>query len=87
VRHVLAPARAVPVLRVRGDERDIAGRDVVTVVVGEEDAITPLEMSQTMSDAIPGATLSIIPGAGHISNLEAPTAFETALRAWLRRTG
>jgi len=55
------------------------------VVVGEEDEITPLEMSQTMVDQIPGATLSIIPGAGHISNLEAPTAFEAALRAWLRR--
>jgi pimeloyl-ACP methyl ester carboxylesterase len=39
-----------------------------------------------MSDAIPNATLSIIPSAGHLANLEAPTAFETALRAWLRRT-
>jgi pimeloyl-ACP methyl ester carboxylesterase len=67
--------------------RDLPTIDVPTaVVVGEEDAITPLEMSQAMSDAIPGATLSIIPGAGHLANIEAPTAFETALRAWLRRT-
>ena len=56
------------------------------VVVGEEDTITPLEMSQQISGAIPGATLSIIPAAGHIANIEAPTAFEAALRAWLRRT-
>jgi len=72
----------------RPDSRpDLPTIDVPTaVVVGEEDEITPLEMSQTMVDQIPGATLSIIPGAGHISNLEAPTAFEAALRAWLRRT-
>ena len=72
----------------RPDSRpDLATIDVPTaVVVGEDDSITPLEMSQTMSDAIPGATLSIIPGAGHIANIEAPTAFDAALRAWLRRT-
>jgi pimeloyl-ACP methyl ester carboxylesterase len=72
----------------RPDSRpDLPTIDVPTaVVVGEEDTITPLEMSQTMSDLIPGATLSIIPGAGHLASLEAPTAFGNALRAWLRRT-
>ena len=72
----------------RPDSRpDLPTIDVPTaVVVGEEDAITPLEMSQTMSDAIAGATLSIIPSAGHLANIEAPAAFGTALRAWLRRT-
>jgi pimeloyl-ACP methyl ester carboxylesterase len=72
----------------RPDSRpDLSTIDVPTaVVVGEDDRVTPLEMSQQMSDAIPGATLSIIPGAGHIANIEAPTAFEAALRAWLRRT-
>jgi len=72
----------------RPDSRpDLPTIDVpTTVVVGEEDEITPLEMSQAMVDHIHGAKLSIIPGAGHISNLEAPTAFEAALRAWLRRT-
>jgi pimeloyl-ACP methyl ester carboxylesterase len=72
----------------RPDSRpDLPTIDVPTaVVVGEHDSITPLEMSQAMNDEIPGATLSIIPSAGHIANLEAPTAFEAALRAWLRRT-
>jgi pimeloyl-ACP methyl ester carboxylesterase len=72
----------------RPDSRsDLVTIDVPTaVVVGEEDEITPVEMSRTMSDAIPGATLTVIPAAGHIANLEAPTAFEAALRAWLRRT-
>jgi len=72
----------------RPDSRpDLPTIDVPTaVVVGEEDEITPLDLAKVMSDAIPNATLSIIPGAGHLANLEAPTAFETAMRAWLRRT-
>ena len=72
----------------RPDSRpDLPTIDVPTaVVVGDEDEITPLPLAQAMSEAIPNATLSIIPGAGHIANIEAPTAFETALRAWLRRT-
>ena len=66
---------------------DLPSIDVPTaVVVGEDDEITPLPLAQAMSEAIPNATLSIIPGAGHIANIEAPTAFETALRVWLRRT-
>lgn len=71
----------------RPDSRpDLPTIDVPTaVVVGEDDTITPLEMAQAMSDAVTGATLSIIPGAGHIANIEAPTAFEAALRAWLQR--
>jgi len=39
-----------------------------------------------MSDEIPGATLSIIPRAAHIANIEAPAAFGTAMRRWLQRT-
>ena len=65
---------------------DLPTIDVPTaVIVGEADAITPLANSKTMADAIPDASLSVIPDAGHISNLEAPEAFEKAIRAWLRR--
>ena len=83
-----AIAQASTAMANRPDSRpDLPTIDVPTaVVVGEEDTITPVEMSRTMSDAIPGATLTIIPSAGHLANLEAPATFETALRAWLRRT-
>lgn len=65
---------------------DLATIDVPTaIVVGEADAITPLAASRAMSEAIPHATLSVIPDAGHLSNLEAPDAFDRAIRAWLRR--
>ena len=67
---------------------DLATIDVPTaVIVGEADAITPLANAKTMYDAIPGATLSVIPDAGHLANLEAPEAFERAIRDWLRRAG
>ncbi|MEK7862868.1 MAG: alpha/beta hydrolase [Chloroflexota bacterium] len=65
---------------------DLATIDVPTaVIVGEADAITPLANSRAMADAIPHASLSVIPDAAHLSNLEAPEAFEHAMRAWLRR--
>lgn len=60
--------------------------DVPTsIVVGAEDAITPPAMSETMAAAIPGATLEVIPHAGHLSNLDAPDAFDRAMRDLVRR--
>ena len=47
--------------------------DVPTLVLdGELDEETPLSYAEAIADGIPGARLQIIPGAGHISNLEAP---------------
>ena len=45
------------------------------VIVGEEDGTTPPSEARFMAQGIPGARLSIIPGAGHISNLEQPDLF------------
>jgi len=49
------------------------------VIVGEHDRIAPVEHARVMAAAIPGAQLEIIPGAGHVSNIEAPAAFNAAL--------
>jgi len=65
---------------------DLATIDVPTaVVVGEDDAITPPAMSRTIADGITGATLTVIPQAGHLSNMDAPDAFDRALRDLVRR--
>ncbi|MEO5566903.1 MAG: alpha/beta fold hydrolase, partial [Gemmatimonadaceae bacterium] len=54
--------------------------DVPTlVVVGEEDTITPVKESRAMHEAIRGSRLEIVPGAGHLSNLERPAAFNAGL--------
>lgn len=65
---------------------DLATIDVpAAVVVGEADVITPLAQATLMAGGIPHASLSVIPDAGHLSNLEAPEAFDRAMRAWLKR--
>jgi pimeloyl-ACP methyl ester carboxylesterase len=53
------------------------------VIVGREDALTPLELSQEIASGIPGAKLEIIEECGHLSTLERPEAVNRALRAWL----
>ena len=50
---------------------------------GSEDSITPIAESAAMKDAIPQASLAIIPDAGHLSNLERPAAFNRALEIFL----
>jgi 3-oxoadipate enol-lactonase len=53
------------------------------VVVGDADEVIPPAESGHLASAIPGAQLVVIPGAGHLVNIEAPGAFNAALRAFL----
>ena len=53
------------------------------VIVGADDAITPLADARAMQAAIPRSTLTVIPGAGHLSNLERPDIFSRALADFL----
>ena len=55
------------------------------VLVGSQDKITPLPLSETMRARIPGAELHIIPDAGHFSNAENPEAFNERLVSFLKR--
>jgi len=57
------------------------------VVCGEEDAITPPAEAEALQAGIAGSALEMIPKAGHLSNLEAPDAFNRVLEAFLRRVG
>ena len=53
------------------------------VLVGEDDVVTPPPVAEQMQTAIPRAALVVLPGAGHLSNLEQPAAFNSALQAFL----
>lgn len=53
------------------------------VVVGAEDRLIPPDRARAMADRIPGAQLTVIPGAGHLPTLEAPEATTTAVRDFL----
>jgi pimeloyl-ACP methyl ester carboxylesterase len=53
------------------------------VLVGREDALTPVDLAQEIAARIPGAWLEIVPACGHLSTMERPEAVNRALRAWL----
>lgn len=53
------------------------------VVVGDEDALTPPAVARAMHEQIAGSTLAVLAGAGHVSNLEQPAAFDDAVRGLL----
>ena len=55
----------------------------VQIIVGDQDAITPPPLSEQMHHDIPGSQLDVIPGAGHMSNMEQPVAFNDALGRFL----
>ncbi|MBV8245407.1 MAG: alpha/beta fold hydrolase [Candidatus Eremiobacteraeota bacterium] len=59
----LLPSIAVPVL----------------VVAGELDPVAPPVRSEEIAAAIPGARLVVVPGAGHVTNADAPAAFNSVL--------
>jgi 3-oxoadipate enol-lactonase len=45
------------------------------VIVGEEDALTPPKEARALHAAIAGSRLDVIAGAGHVSNVERPAAW------------
>jgi len=58
----------------------------VSVIVGEQDYATPLAMAQTMQGLIPASTLTVIPGARHLTPVESPKQIAGLLKDLLRRT-
>lgn len=50
------------------------------ILVGEQDYATPLPMAETMHKGIKGSTLKVIPGARHLSPVEAPDVIAATLR-------
>ena len=55
------------------------------IIVGEEDVATPVAASQTMKERIPNSRLVVIPSASHLSNVEQPDAFISALLTFLKK--
>ncbi|MBA2632517.1 MAG: alpha/beta fold hydrolase [Chloroflexi bacterium] len=64
------------------DTRDLLPniRVPTLLVWGDVDARSPLTVAHQLHDAIPGARLAILPGAGHVSNLEQPAQFDAEVR-------
>lgn len=84
------PEGAAAALRGRAERpsyEDTLGRiDVpAVVIIGDEDAFTTRGDAELMRDLLRGAELVWLPGIGHMPNLEAPEAFNSALARLLER--
>jgi pimeloyl-ACP methyl ester carboxylesterase len=53
------------------------------VIVGRQDAWSPLAQHEEMAALIPGSWLSVIEDSGHMSPAEQPEAVADALDAWM----
>jgi pimeloyl-ACP methyl ester carboxylesterase len=65
----------------REDQTDLLPKISVPtlILVGAEDAITPVADSEKMHHAIAGSRLVVLENAGHVSNLERTEQFNQAL--------
>ena len=72
-------------LRDRPDQCDTLRAVTVPTLAlcGREDTLCPIERHETIRDLVPGATLTIIDGAGHLPTLERPLQTNAALARWL----
>lgn len=62
-----------------------AVRAPTLVVVGALDRVTPPKVARRIAERIDGAELAVIEGAGHVSNVEQPAAFNAAVIGFLSR--
>lgn len=71
----------------RPDRTDVlrAYRGPVMVVVGDEDAPTPVAQAEAMAAAAGGAPLVVVRGAGHLTAVEDPAAVAAALADLVQR--
>ena len=67
------------------DQRDRAAAIAAPtlVLVGEEDRITPPALSEELARLVRGAKLVQLPRAGHLANLEQPSAFNREVAQFL----
>lgn len=81
---------------VAGGARALANREDVVprlreihipalVVVGSEDMISTVDEMRQMAVGLPQGSIEVIPGAGHMAPLEAPTIVNARIRKWLDR--
>ena len=57
----------------------------VAIVVGEDDAATPVAMARQLHEAIPQSTLAILPDSRHLTPIERPDQIASELLGLMRR--
>jgi pimeloyl-ACP methyl ester carboxylesterase len=79
-------ARQLFIMVAETDQRDLLPQIAVPTLLiwGELDARSPLSVAHQFEEAIPDTELVVIPGAGHLSNLENPELVNEAVRKFAR---
>ncbi|MGY1708848.1 alpha/beta fold hydrolase [Geodermatophilus sp. SYSU D00758] len=70
------------------DLRDVLPTVAVPTLLlyGAEDVRAPRPVAEALHAAIPGSRLVLLPGVGHVTNLEAPEEFDAEVRRFLQGT-
>jgi pimeloyl-ACP methyl ester carboxylesterase len=81
--------RGIEALRDRRDATDVvaAFAGPLTVVVGDQDALLPVEEARQIAESAPDSRLEVVEGAGHVVNVDAPERFNEIVSELLRRVG
>ena len=76
---------ALAAMAARPDSRPLLAKieAPTLVIVGDEDTVMPPDAGKEIATGVRAGRLVTIPQAGHVSNLEAPEAFNGALREFL----
>jgi pimeloyl-ACP methyl ester carboxylesterase len=56
----------------------------VAIIWGEKDSVTPMEQANDLQHRLAQATLTVLPGLGHIPQIEDPDRFNAALLKAIR---
>ena len=74
-------------MRDRPDRTNVLASVTVpaAVIVGEFDAVTPPSEAELMANGLQDASLTVVPGAGHLTPIENPSAVNEALRLLFTR--
>ena len=57
------------------------------MITGDGDRLIPPELSTQIAEGIPQASLTVLTGAGHLTNIEAPERFTELLHGHLTQCG
>ena len=78
-------ARAITGKALARREDELAALDVPTFIVwGEEDPFLPPELAERLGEAIPGATVALVPGCSHFVTEDAPQTVAPLVYHFLR---
>jgi 3-oxoadipate enol-lactonase len=77
---------AIRAMKARPDRTPLLSRisRPALVMTGDEDTLIPVAESEAMHGLLPRSQLVVLPHAGHLSNIEVPDEFSTALADFLR---